>query len=84
MSMRMNRFERPTPIGTEAQLDYLDADYRVVRHGAFVICAVTREPIPLAELRYWSVALQEAYAGPEAVLIRTKQLTDRQPSKSGV
>ena len=73
----MNRFERPTPIGSEAHIDYLDADYRIVRHGSFVTCAVTREPIPLAELRYWSVALQEAYAGPEAVLIRQKQLMGR-------
>lgn len=78
----MNRFERPTPIGTEAQIEYLDADYRVVRHGAFVTCAVTREPIPLAELRYWSVALQEPYAGPEAVLARRQQLT-KQTTKAG-
>jgi len=27
-------------------------------------------PIPLEELRYWSVDLQEAYATPEAVLHR--------------
>ena len=28
----------------------------------------TRAPIPLEELRYWSVERQEAYASPEAVL----------------
>lgn len=71
----MNRFERPMPSGTEAQLEYLDADYRIVRHGTFVLCAVTGEPIPLAELRYWDVALQEAYAGPEAVLARKRELS---------
>jgi hypothetical protein len=27
-------------------------------------------PIPLEELKYWSVDLQEAYASPEAVLQR--------------
>jgi hypothetical protein len=32
---------------------------------------VTGAPIPLEELRYWSVDLQEAYATPEAVLQRT-------------
>jgi hypothetical protein len=31
---------------------------------------VTGVPIPLEELRYWSVDLQEAYATPEAVLQR--------------
>ena len=29
---------------------------------------MTRQPIPLAELRYWSVERQEAYAGAEASL----------------
>jgi hypothetical protein len=26
------------------------------------VCAVTRQPIPLEDLRYWSVARQEPYA----------------------
>jgi hypothetical protein len=42
----------------------------VVRPGAFVRCAVTGVPIPLEELKYWSVELQEPYATPEAVLRR--------------
>jgi hypothetical protein len=41
-----------------------------MRPGSFVRCAVTGVPIPLEELRYWSVDLQEAYATPEAVLQR--------------
>jgi hypothetical protein len=35
-----------------------------------VRCAVTGVPIPLEELKYWNVDLQEAYATPEAVLQR--------------
>jgi hypothetical protein len=54
----------------EAEVKYLDGDFRVVRPGAFVRCAVTGVPIPLEELKYWSVELQEAYAAPEAVLQR--------------
>ena len=54
----------------EAEVKYLDGDFRVVRPGAFVRCAVTGVPIPLEELKYWSVDLQEAYATPEAVLQR--------------
>ena len=34
------------------------------------LCAVTGAAIPLEELKYWSVDLQEAYASPEAVLQR--------------
>jgi hypothetical protein len=65
----MNRHE-PFAGGTEAQVRFLDGDMRVLKPGAFVRCAVTGAPIPLDELRYWSVDLQEAYASPEAVLQR--------------
>ena len=70
----MNRLEKRPSSATEAQIQYLDGDIRVIRPGAFVRCAVTGVPIPLDELRYWSVDLQEAYADPEAVL---KRLGDR-------
>ena len=36
--------------------------------GDHVICAVTRQQIPLAELKYWSVERQEAYISAEASL----------------
>ena len=66
----LNRYDRPSPMAGEAEVKYLDGDFRVVRPGAFVRCAVTGVPIPLEELKYWSVDLQEAYATPEAVLQR--------------
>ena len=66
----LNRTDRPTPMPGEAEVKYLDGDFRVVRPGTFVRCAVTGVSIPLEELRYWSVDLQEAYATPEAVLQR--------------
>jgi hypothetical protein len=54
----------------EAQLQYLDGDFRVVSPGTYVRCAMTDVRIPLDELKYWSVDLQEAYAQPNAVLQR--------------
>jgi hypothetical protein len=66
----LNRTDRPGPMPGEADVKYLDGDFRVVRPGGFVRCAVTGAPIPLEELRYWSVDLQEAYATLEAVLQR--------------
>ena len=59
----MNKFERS---GGEAVVQYLDSNLRVIKPGAFVRCAVTGQPIPLDELRYWSVERQEAYASAEA------------------
>lgn len=55
----MNRFERPS--GNQATLKYLDGDYQVVSPGSYVLCAVTDEKITLDDLKYWSVARQEAY-----------------------
>jgi hypothetical protein len=66
----LNRTDRPAPMPGEADIKYLDGDFRVVRPGAFVRCAVTGVAIPLEELRYWSVDLQEPYAMPEAVAQR--------------
>ena len=62
----MNRIEH----GGEAVVEYLDANLRLVKPGSYVRCAVTGERIPLDQLKYWSVELQEAYAGPEAALKR--------------
>jgi hypothetical protein len=66
----MNRFERIPLAAGEAELRYLDGDYRIVRPGTYVRCAVTGQPIALDELKYWSVDRQEAYATAEAVLTR--------------
>lgn len=69
----LNRYDRPSPMNGEAEVKYLDGDFRVTRPGGFVRCAVTGVPIPLEELKYWSVDLQEAYASPEAVLQRARE-----------
>ncbi len=66
----LNRYDRSSPACGEAEVKYLDGDFRVVRPGSFVRCAVTGAAIPLEELKYWSVDLQEAYASPEAVMQR--------------
>lgn len=71
----MNKYERG---GGEAVVEYLDSNLKVIRPGAYVRCAVTGQPIPLDELRYWSVERQEAYSSPEAVLKRLGHQHSRQ------
>jgi hypothetical protein len=66
----MNKMERRPADAGEAKVEFLDGDFRIVRPGAYVRCAVTGEPIPLEELRYWSVDRQEAYATPAASMKR--------------
>jgi len=69
----MNISERLPPSGPEAVIDYGPGEFRVVKPGAFVRCAVTSVPIRLEELRYWSIEWQEAYASPEAALLRLRR-----------
>ncbi|WP_170003208.1 DUF2093 domain-containing protein [Pseudopontixanthobacter vadosimaris] len=56
-----------------AKLAFGPNDFRVMQPGRFVLCAVTGEPIPLDELRYWSVERQEPYASAQ---IATRRLTE--------
>lgn len=64
----MNRFEGPG--SKEAKLRYLDGDFQVIAPGSFVRCAVTGEAIHLEDLKYWSVARQEAYVDAATSLSR--------------
>lgn len=45
-----------------ARLHYMANGFRVLAAGDHVLCAVSGERIALEDLRYWSVARQEAYA----------------------
>ena len=51
--------------GRPAKLHYLANSFRVLVPGDHVVCALSGEKIPLDNLRYWSVARQEAYATAE-------------------
>lgn len=68
----MNRFEKPG-MPNEARIRYLDGDYQVETPGTFVRCAVTDTVIPLDELKYWSVELQEPYVDAHASLKRFQE-----------
>jgi hypothetical protein len=66
----MNRIEKFFGLKNEAKVRFLDGEFEVVSPGDFVRCAVTGQSIPLADLRYWSVDAQEAYASAELSLKR--------------
>ena len=44
-----------------AKIKYLPNNYKVIDDGDHVICAVSGKKIPLIELTYWNVELQEPY-----------------------
>jgi hypothetical protein len=68
--LEMNRLERLFGGGTEARVRYLAGEFQVLSAGDFVRCAVTGARIELANLKYWNVELQEAYATAEISMKR--------------
>ena len=51
-----------SPSGRLARLHYMANGHRVLSPGDHVLCAVSGEKIAIDDLRYWSVARQQAYA----------------------
>ncbi len=70
----LKRFQNPLAGAGEAKVVYQDGDYQVLKHGTFVKCAVTGDPIQLDDLRYWSVEHQEGYKTAEISLKRYLEL----------
>ncbi|MEO7276783.1 MAG: DUF2093 domain-containing protein [Sphingomicrobium sp.] len=54
--------------GKAARIHYMAGNFRILSDGDHVICAITGTPIPLHELRYWSVDRQEPYVDAQASL----------------
>ena len=69
----MNAHDRDFTGADLARLHYGDGDFAVLKPGRYVLCAVSGKKIPLEQLRYWSVPLQEAYAGPAEALQRWQE-----------
>tara|TARA_B100000614_G_C14263223_1_gene375974 strand:- start:99 stop:290 length:192 start_codon:yes stop_codon:yes gene_type:complete len=44
-----------------AILKYLNNSFEIIENGTHVICAVSGKKIPLENLNYWNVDLQEPY-----------------------
>lgn len=74
----MNRIEKFFGVRNEAKLRFLDGEFEVLSPGEYVRCAVTGEPIALADLRYWSVDAQEAYVSAAISVQRYLDLRARQ------
>ncbi len=63
--------------GIKAKLKFQANTFEVIEEGDHVVCAVSRKNIPLNELTYWNVELQEAYYSPKEAKIRFEQIKSR-------
>ena len=60
--------------GVKAKLKYLANTFEIIERGDYVECAVSKKKIPLENLNYWNVELQEAYFSPLEVKKRFEEL----------
>ena len=61
----------------KAKLKFLPNRFEIVEKGDHVVCAVSGKNIPLSQLVYWNVDLQEAYYSAEEVKIRFSQINKK-------
>ena len=60
--------------GNQAKLKFYQNNFEVIKEGDHVVCAVSGKNIPLTDLTYWNVDLQEAYYSPREAKIRFEQI----------
>ena len=61
----------------KAKLIYKHNSFDIIEDGSFVLCAVSRKEIPLKDLNYWNVELQEPFYSPLEVNERYKILRNK-------
>ena len=57
-----------------AEVKFGPNNFKIIRQGDHVVCAISKKKIPLDKLSYWNVDLQEAYFSAKEAQIRCEQL----------
>ena len=60
-----------------AKLKYGPNTFEVLKKGDYVICAISGKEIPLNQLTYWNVELQEAYFSPKEAQARYEEINKK-------
>ncbi len=63
--------------GNKAKLKYNPNNFEIIQNGDHVICAVSGKKIPLNQLTYWNVDLQEAYFSPKETQYRYEEINKK-------
>ena len=62
----------------KAKLHYKHNSFDIIEEGSFVVCAISGKEIPIENLSYWNVELQEAYFSSIEVNERYKKLKNKE------
>ncbi len=60
-----------------AKLKYKANSFDILNEGDHVICAISKREIPLENLNYWNVDLQEAYFSPLEAQKRYQEIRNK-------
>ena len=63
--------------GNKAKLKFSPNNVEIVEQGDYVDCAISGKNIPLNQLAYWNVELQEAYFSPKEAQQRYEELNKK-------
>ena len=60
--------------GNKAKIKYYPNNFEIIEDGDYVVCAVSGKNIPIKQLTYWNVELQEAYFSAKEAQQRYEEL----------
>ena len=63
--------------GNKAKLKYKSNNFEILEEGDYVVCSVSGKNLPLNQLTYWNVELQEAYFSPKEAQQRYEELNKK-------
>ena len=63
--------------GIKAKLKFNPNNFEIIEEGDYVVCVVSGKNIPLNQLTYWNVELQEAYYSPKEAQQRYEELNKK-------
>ena len=66
--------------GNKAKLKFNPNNFEIIEQGKYVVCAVSGKNIPLSQLVYWNVELQEAYFSYKEAFIKNELLLKKRES----
>ena len=61
----------------KAKLKFKPNSFEIIEAGDYAVCAVSGKNIPLNQLTYWNVELQEAYFSPKEAQQRYEELNKK-------
>ena len=61
----------------KAKLKFNSSNFEILEEGDYVVCSISGKNIPLNQLTYWNVELQEAYFSQKEAQQRYEEINKK-------